>query len=155
MGRLSPLGVGVLCSSLVACRPVRRHGLKWYVRARGGSGAPTRGLVLSQLGFCFSLGPGRRSHVGSFSTTVAGSSGEGWKGEADVAILFCSFGASSGAEGLPFAFPLLEVRCRSTLLSDLKRETRMETLNPRRLFSCGSQPCVWARFVAVLHPGTR
>lgn len=42
-----------------------------------------------------------------FSAPLAGSSGEGWKGEADVAILFRSAGASRRAGGLPFAAPFL------------------------------------------------
>lgn len=45
-----------------------------------------------------------------FLAPLAGSSGEGWKGEADVAILFCSSGASRGAGGRPFVAPFLEVR---------------------------------------------
>lgn len=45
-----------------------------------------------------------------FLAPVAGSSGEGWKGEADVAILFCFSGSSRGAGGRPFAAPFLEVR---------------------------------------------
>lgn len=83
--------LGSCCLS--ACARVRGHGLKRYVRARGGGGLAAWGFVPSQLGFCFSVGAGRRSHVGSSLTTVAGSSERGGRGEAHVAILFRSSGA--------------------------------------------------------------
>lgn len=65
---------------------------------------------------------GRRSRRGDSRTAVAGNSGEGWKGEADVAILFRCPGASRGAGGPPFGAPLLKV-------STCKREApgRFET----------------------------
>lgn len=94
---------------LSACARVREHGLKRYVRARGGDGVPAWGFVTSQLGFYFSVGPGRRSRVGSSRTTVAGSGERGGRGRPMSPFCFAPLAPCAGWGDLAFAAPLLEM----------------------------------------------
>lgn len=97
--RRCSVALGSRCVS--ASARVRRHGLKRYVRARDGRGAPTRGLVPAQRRFCVSVRPGadrvEEILVPRWRETVA----KGGRGRPMSPSCFAALAPRAGREVLP------------------------------------------------------